>query len=154
MREEVRITYPKREGMRPMLPIILVINAVVGGSRHGKTWTVMKTIEEVTKEHFEELYDNFDKDTLFPSIWMPGVKMTIPISCPKCEEEIEINVEVDADIMWEDDVPDDRISDIEGFKVTKILIFSTNQSTYLNYQSSEEFLPLYMRETWIYIEVL
>ena len=105
-----------------------------------------KTIEEMTKEHFEELYDNYDKATLFPSIWIPGVKMMIPISCPKCGHEIEINVGADADIMWKDDVPDDRIPDIEGFKVTKILIFSTDQSTYLTYQSSEEFLFLCMRK--------
>ena len=93
------------------------------------TWEDLEDcdIEEITKEKFEELYDNYDKDTLFPSIWIPQVMMTIPISCPRCDSEIEINVEADADIMWGNDVTDDSVPNIEGFEVTGIRFIAADK---------------------------
>ena len=91
------------------------------------------------KKQLEELYDKY---LLSGSVWIYGVKVTIPISCPKCDDETEINFEVDADIMWEEDVPDHLVPNIEDYDITNYRILPPDgeypgyDSLYFGYQCS------------------
>ena len=96
------------------------------------------TIQEIGKEQLEELYDKY---LLSGSVWIYGVKVTIPISCPECDDETEINFKVEADIMWEEDAPDHHVPNIEGYDITNYRILppdgeSVYDSLYFGYQCS------------------
>ena len=71
-----------------------------------------------------------DKNLMCEMGSVSGVVVTIPVTCPECDEEIEVNAEVDADIMWEEEEPDYRLPNIEGYDITDLRVLSPEVPTF------------------------
>ena len=73
----------------------------------------LEDLEEKVEDEMAQMED--DKNLMINMRSVTGVNVTVSITCPKCDEDVENTVEADADIMWESDPPDHRPPHIEGY---------------------------------------
>ena len=61
-----------------------------------------------------------DKNAMLGMGSVYDVTVTVSVECPNCEEEVEVNLEVDADVFWEseDDYTTDRPPNVDSYEVT------------------------------------